>query len=91
MRQERFAVELTTTIPELTGMLEGVLYVSEPYGVASHLCACGCGSETVTPLGPGGWSLNWVDGKATLNPSIGNFQIPCRSHYWIQEGTVRWA
>jgi uncharacterized protein DUF6527 len=29
-----------------------ILYVSEEFGVAGHLCACGCGNKVVTPLGP---------------------------------------
>ena len=30
----------------------GILYVSEKYSVAGHLCACGCGNKVITPLGP---------------------------------------
>ena len=32
---------------------DGVLYVSIRFGTAVHRCACGCGEEVVTPLGPG--------------------------------------
>ena len=35
----------------------GVLYVSEKYRTASHLCACGCGEKVVTPLSPADWQL----------------------------------
>jgi hypothetical protein len=69
----------------------GVLYVSRKYEVAIHLCACGCALETVTPIGAGDWTLTVADGKATLSPSIGNWQFPCRSHYWICGGAVVWA
>ena len=34
-----------------------VLYVSEQFGAAAHLCACGCGSKVRTPLGPTEWSV----------------------------------
>jgi hypothetical protein len=69
----------------------GVLYVSRKYEVAIHLCACGCGLETVTPIGAGDWTLTVKDSKATLSPSIGNWQFPCRSHYWIRDSAVVWA
>ena len=28
---------------------DGVLYISDEYGTASHNCACGCGKRVVTP------------------------------------------
>jgi hypothetical protein len=63
---------------------QGKLYISQKFGVAIHLCACGCGGEVVTPLrGPHSWTLS-ADG--TLWPSIGN--QPCRSHYWVTEFRV---
>lgn len=66
----------------------GILYVSERFALAIHLCACGrCGNETVTPLDGDGWTLTE---RATLRPSIGNWQFPCRSHYFITEGRVQW-
>lgn len=69
----------------------GVLYVSEEYGAAAHLCACGCGSKIRTPLGATEWELDETPLGPTLRPSIGNWQQPCRSHYWICKGEVIWA
>jgi hypothetical protein len=69
----------------------GILYVSEEFEVAGHLCACGCGSKVITPLGPTEWSFEDRRGKPTLRPSIGSWQLPCKSHYWITGGDVRWA
>jgi hypothetical protein len=69
----------------------GVLYVSEKYSVAAHLCACGCGSKVVTPLGPAEWSFTETGGGPSLWPSIGNWQLPCRSHYIINAGNINWA
>lgn len=69
----------------------GILYVSEEFGVAGHVCPCGCGNKIITPIGPTDWSFSEVDGKPTLYPSIGNWQIPCRSHYWITEGIIEWS
>lgn len=69
----------------------GILYVSEEFGAAAHLCACGCGSRVRTPLGPVHWSLEQTPLGPTLHPSVGNWQKPCRSHYLIVRGEVIWA
>ena len=69
----------------------GVLYVSEEFGAAAHLCACGCGSKVRTPLGPTEWSLEETDDGPTLRPSVGNWQRACQSHYLITDGEVVWA
>lgn len=69
----------------------GVLYVSEAFGVAAHLCACGCGSKVRTPLSPTEWSLEETDAGPTLHPSVGNWQQACQSHYWITRGKVIWS
>ncbi|MGI5238789.1 DUF6527 family protein [Dactylosporangium sp. CA-139066] len=68
----------------------GVLYVSVPYSTAAHLCCCGCGNEVVTPLSRSQWVLT-LDGRVSLRPSIGNWALPCRSHYIIERGQVQWA
>jgi Family of unknown function (DUF6527) len=64
----------------------GVIYVSERFRTAMHLCCCGCGLEVATPLNPAKWTLRMQGGQVSLSPSIGNWSFPCRSHYW-----VRWA
>lgn len=69
----------------------GVLYVSEKFGAAAHLCACGCGSKIRTPLGSTEWNLEETDSGPSLSPSVGNWQHACQSHYWIHRGKVRWA
>ena len=70
---------------------EGVLYVSIAYGTAVHSCACGCGNKVVTPITPAGWKITWDGEESTLSPSIGSWGFPCRSHYLIIGGRVRWA
>lgn len=71
----------------------GVLHVSEEFGAALHLCACGCGSKVSTPIGIGakGWKFSDDEHGPSLWPSIGSFQLPCKSHYFITNGTVRWC
>jgi len=74
-----------------TELKPGVLYVSEEFGIAIHLCACGCGSKIKTPLGPTEWSIKENKSGPTLRPSVGNWQEACRSHYWINRGNIIWA
>jgi hypothetical protein len=69
----------------------GILYVSDEYAVAGHLCACGCGNKVITPLAPAEWTISEHNGRPTLRPSIGNWQLPCRSHYLITDGYIQWA
>ena len=69
----------------------GVLYVSEEFDIAMHLCACGCGSKVRTPLGPTEWSVEETSSGPSLRPSVGNWQQACQSHYWINRGKVVWA
>lgn len=79
-------------VKQMPGHLDpGILYVSLEFGTAQHLCACGCGSKVRTPLGAAEWQLQETRRGPTLSPSIGNWQKPCRSHYWIWQGDVRWA
>ena len=72
-------------------MDDGVLYVSIRFGTVVHKCACGCGQEVVTPLGPAEWQFTYDGRTISLAPSIGNWSFPCRSHYWIEDGNVLWA
>ena len=81
--------EFVDHIPEQLD--DDVLYVSIRFGTMVHRCACGCGEEVVTPLGPAEWRLTYDGRTVSLTPSIGNWSFPCRSHYWIDEGIVRWA
>ncbi|MFB7085771.1 DUF6527 family protein [Streptomyces sp. NPDC056296] len=69
----------------------GVLYISVPYRTCGHLCCCGCGQEVVTPLSPAQWSFTYDGESVSLTPSIGNWSLPCQSHYWIRDGRVRWS
>lgn len=70
---------------------EGVLYISIPYTTAVHNCCCGCGLKVVTPIRPTDWRLTFDGEAATLWPSIGNWDYPCASHYWIRGDQVIWS
>jgi hypothetical protein len=69
----------------------GVLYYAEEYGAAAHLCACGCGTKVRTPVGATEWQIFESPKGVSLCPSVGNWQHPCQSHYWITNGEVKWS
>ncbi|MES2842362.1 MAG: DUF6527 family protein [Pseudomonadota bacterium] len=89
MKQLRMSHVFVEEVPAETE--QGVLYVSMECATAIHRCACGCGKEVVTPLSPTDWSLIFDGDSISLNPSIGNWSLPCRSHYFIDGGVVAWA
>lgn len=81
--------EFVEFIPE--ELTPGIIYISKRYATASHLCCCGCGLETVTPLNAAKWRVVEHGDSISLTPSVGNWSFPCRSHYIIQRGRVVWA
>ena len=89
MKRTSLEHEFVEFIP--SELQEGVLYVSVQYATAVHRCACGCGNKVVTPISPADWQLLFDGDSVSLMPSIGNWQFPCRSHYWIKSDKVRWA
>ena len=89
MRFRRLEHRFCKHIPE--SVEPGVLYVSMEYATAMHSCCCGCGEEIVTPFTPTDWKMTF-DGQAiSLWPSVGNWTLPCRSHYVVREGAVTQA
>ncbi|EFI53234.1 MULTISPECIES: DUF6527 family protein [Afipia] len=69
---------------------KGMLYISNRFKTASHLCCCGCGNKVVTPLNPSKWRLTDHGSTVSLEPSIGLGVLPCKSHYWIRESRIDW-
>jgi hypothetical protein len=73
------------------GILEpGVMYVSIRHKTVLHLCACGCGHEVVTPLAPHRWRLVFDGETVSLEPSVSNGVLACRSHYFITRNMIDW-
>jgi len=86
---KRVSLQLVQHMPRQ--LSPGILYVCEEFSIAGHLCACRCGNKVMTPLGPAEWKFTQWNGLPSLWPSIGNWQLPCWSHYVIGEGHVHWA
>lgn len=88
MRQEQLECRFEHFIPEV--LEEGLLYISMEYSAVLHKCFCGCGSTVSTPLSPSGWKLTYDGKTVTLDPSIGCYQLPCKSHYNIKNNRIIW-
>ena len=63
----RLRLEFVDYVPKQLD--DGVLYVSIRFGTVVHRCACGCGEEVVTPLGPSEWTLTY-DGRDGLAGAV---------------------
>jgi hypothetical protein len=72
---------------------EGKIYISKEYGVTVHNCLCGCTGKTIMPISrPDDWKLiEHEDGKISFIPSVGNFQLPCKSHYIITKNVANFV
>lgn len=86
IKYSRLEHQFVQNIPSC--LAPGVLYVSMEYGTAIHSCCCGCGEEVVTPFTPTDWRMTFDGETISLWPSVGNWNLPCRSHYVIKCGRV---
>lgn len=89
MKVQSMRPEYVEFIP--SDLEEGVLYISKRFNTASHLCCCGCRTKIVTPLRDIEYKLVERGNAVSLYPSVGNWNQPCRSHYWIRENRIIWA
>lgn len=89
MRSSALLPEFVEFVPR--ELEQGILYVSMRYATTVHLCPCGCGNRVVLPLSPAEWTLHYDGEHISLQPSIGNWEYPCQSHYWITANQIRWA
>lgn len=85
----RIELKRVRTMP--ARLAPGILYVSEEFETAAHLCACGCGDKIRTPLGPTEWQFTDDSEGPSLYPSVGNWQRVCQSHYWVDRGKIEWS
>ena len=89
MRTDTFSPAVVEFIP--LALEPHIFYISEVYSTTAHLCACGCGTKVFLPLSPAEWRVRYDEDAVTVRPSVGNWDFPCRSHYFITEGAVEWA
>lgn len=90
MKQKGITPEYVDFIPPVSKMKQGVLYISKPYKTTAHLCPCGCGNVVVLPFGTHGWTLEERPSGVTMRPSVGSFNLPCKSHYFITDNKIEW-
>lgn len=88
MRLQRIEHQFVEFIPEK--LEPGKLYICLEYNSANHLCACGCGGEVVTILGPADSSITYNGRGVSISTSIGNSNFSCKSHYWIEDNRIVW-
>jgi hypothetical protein len=86
IRTKQLRHRFVETMPD--SIEPGFLYVSMEYATAAHRCCCGCGEEVVTPFSPAQWQMSFSGDAVSLHPSIGNWNLRCRSHYVVREGRV---
>ena len=91
MRVERLEHRFVEVMPRSEELEQGVLYIAIGFGLAVHLCACGCGEKTVTPFSPAEWSITYDGESVSLQPSVGNWSFDCRSHYWVKHDEIIWG
>lgn len=89
MKVKQLKHHFVASIPEQID--HGTLYISLDFATMMHLCACGCGREVVTPLSPKDWRMTYDGRSVSVHPSVGSWSLPCRSHYVIKNGSIRWA
>lgn len=70
---------------------EGILYISIPFATSMHKCACGCGEIVVIPIRSTEWTLIWDGETVSISPSVGNWSLPCQSHYFITKNKILWS
>ena len=88
-RETTLKYEFVEYIPDR--LINGTIYISVAFATAAHKCCCGCGNEVITPLSPTDWTLIFDGQSISLNPSIGNWNFACQSHYWIIHNRIKWA
>lgn len=89
MKKKKLKHIFVDSIP--ANLQDGVIYVSLKHNIVSHLCACGCGRRIDTPIEPDEWQFSYNGKGISLFPSIGNWDIPCRSHYFITNNLVKYC
>ncbi|MER9594180.1 DUF6527 family protein [Mesorhizobium sp. M0244] len=86
IRYQRLEHRFLRNVPDT--LKNGMLYISMDYATSAHRCCSGCGEKVVTRFSPTDWKMTFDGEIISLHPSVGNWQLPCRSHYVIRAGRV---
>lgn len=81
--------QFVDAIPDIVSA--GVVYISVPYAMTVHRCACGCGSIVVLPLSRKDWIVTFDGETVSFSPSVWNRRMPCGAHYWIKRNRIVWV
>lgn len=84
-----FQHKFCENVPE--NLEEDIVYVSISFCTSIHLCPCGCKNEIVVKFSPVDWKITFDGDSISIYPSIGNWGLNCKSHYWIRNNKVIWA
>jgi hypothetical protein len=98
IRQVEIIPIFVDRIPPYESFKEREVYISKEFTVSVHRCLCGCGAKTVLPFDCiiDGKDLGWhlieeKNGTVSFTPSVGNFQMPCKSHYIITKNIANFV
>jgi len=71
----------------------GKVYISEKYQTSRHICLCGCDELVIMPLGGGKWwdLVKEPNGTVSFIGSVGNYSMPCKSHYIITKNVANFV
>jgi len=89
MKRTTYETHFVDKMPSI--LEDGILYIAPHYNCVMHNCMCGCGEKVCTPIDVGQWKWNYDGKNVSLNPSVGNFQYKCKSHYFLVDGKVKWC
>lgn len=89
-KKMKFRVEFVDFIPSL--IVDCTLFISMKYKIAVHNCPCGCGNKVFTPICKNdGWTMHYDGETISLFPSIGNYKLDCKSHYFYKNNEIIWV
>ena len=91
-RLKAITPEFVEYIPrEGKNLVPGIVYISMKHKMVVHRCPCGCGGLSEFMLDPIRFRMEYDGSSVTFDPSIGNSNLQCRSHYWIRRNQIYWC
>ncbi len=72
-------------------LVPGVVYISMKHRTVVLRCPCGCGQLSEFVLDPIRFRMMYDGKSVTFDPSIGNSNLKCRSHFWIRNNQILWC